>query len=88
MVYKSVNNQAPTYLMEIFIRLSDSCKKELRITETFLQENSSLSYTTMLHKQTLEKDIARLARENYTNGVKEIIIVRECLDFKYLCMIY
>ena len=36
MVFKSVNNQALTYLTEIFVRLSDSCKRELRNTKTDL----------------------------------------------------
>ena len=36
MVYKSVNNQAPIYLTEMFVRLSDACKRELRNTETDL----------------------------------------------------
>ena len=36
MVFKSVNNQAPTYLTEMFVRLSDSCKRELRNTKTDL----------------------------------------------------
>ena len=34
MVYKSVNNQAPIYLTEMFIRLSDACKRELRNSKT------------------------------------------------------
>ena len=29
MVYKSVNDQAPTYLTEMFVRLSNSSKREL-----------------------------------------------------------
>ena len=33
-VYKSVNNQAPIYLTEMFVRLSDACKRELRNTKT------------------------------------------------------
>ena len=33
-VYKSVNNQAPIYLTEMFVRLSDACKGELRNTKT------------------------------------------------------
>ena len=36
MVYKSVNNQAPIYLTEMFVRLSDACKRELRNTKTNL----------------------------------------------------
>ena len=36
MVYKSVNNQAPIYLTEMFVRLSDACKRELRNTKTDL----------------------------------------------------
>ena len=36
MVYKSVNNQAPIYLTEMFARLSDVCKRELRNTKTDL----------------------------------------------------
>ena len=36
MVYKSVNGQAPTYLAEMFIRLSDSSKRQLRNTKTDL----------------------------------------------------
>ena len=36
MVYKSVNDQAPTYLTEMFGRLSDSSKRELRNTKTDL----------------------------------------------------
>ena len=36
MVYKSVNDQAPIYLTEMFARLSDTCKRELRNTKTDL----------------------------------------------------
>ena len=36
MVYKSINNQAPIYPMEMFARLSDSCKRERRNTKTDL----------------------------------------------------
>ena len=36
MVYKSLNNQAPIYLTEMFVRLSDACKRELRNTKTDL----------------------------------------------------
>ncbi len=36
MVYKSVNEQALTYLTEMFVRLSDSCTRELRDTKTDL----------------------------------------------------
>ena len=36
MVYKSVNNQAPIYLTEMFVRLPDACKRELRNTKTDL----------------------------------------------------
>ena len=36
MVYKSVNNQALIYLTEMFLRLSDSCKRELHNTKTDL----------------------------------------------------
>ena len=36
MVYKSVNNQAPIYLTEMFVRLSDACKRELRNNKTDL----------------------------------------------------
>ena len=36
MVYKSVNDQAPTYLEAMFVKLSDSSKRELRNTETYL----------------------------------------------------
>ena len=36
MVYKSVNDQAPIYLIEMFVRLSDACKRELRNTKTDL----------------------------------------------------
>ena len=36
MVYKSVNNQAPIYLTEMFVRLSDACKRELRNAKTDL----------------------------------------------------
>ena len=35
-VYKSVNDQAPIYLTEMFARLSDTCKRELRNTKTDL----------------------------------------------------
>ena len=34
MVYKSVNDQAPIYLKEMFARLSDTCKRELCNTKT------------------------------------------------------
>ena len=33
---ESVNNQAPIYLTEMFVRLSDACKRELRNTNTDL----------------------------------------------------
>ena len=33
-VYKSVYDQSPTYLIEMFIRLFDSCKRELRNATT------------------------------------------------------
>ena len=33
MVYKSLNDQAPTYLTETFVNLSDSWKRELRNTK-------------------------------------------------------
>ena len=36
MVYKSVNDQAPTYLAAMFVKLSDSSKRELRNTKTDL----------------------------------------------------
>ena len=36
MMYKSVNDQAPTYLTEMFVNLSDSCTRELRNTKTDL----------------------------------------------------
>ena len=36
MVYKSVNDQAPAYLAEMFVKLSDSGKRELRNTKTDL----------------------------------------------------
>ena len=36
MVYKSVNDLAPTYLAEMLVRLSDSSKRELRNTKTDL----------------------------------------------------
>ena len=36
MVYKSVNDQAPIYLTEMFVKLSDKCKRELRNTKTNL----------------------------------------------------
>ena len=36
MVYKTVNNQAPIYLTEMFVRLSDTCKRELGHTITDL----------------------------------------------------
>ena len=36
MVYRSVNDQAPIYLTEMFARLSDTCKRELRNTKTDL----------------------------------------------------
>ena len=36
MVYKAVNKQAPIYLTEMFARLSDACKRELRNTKTVL----------------------------------------------------
>ena len=36
MVYKSVNGLAPTYLTEMFARMSDTCKRELRNTKTDL----------------------------------------------------
>ena len=34
MVYKSINDLAPTYLTEMFSRLSDTCKTELRNTRS------------------------------------------------------
>ena len=34
--WKAVNNQAPIYLTEMFARLSDACKGELRNTKTDL----------------------------------------------------
>ena len=37
MVYKSINDLAPTYLTEMFSRLSDSSKRELRITRSDLE---------------------------------------------------
>ena len=36
MVYKAVNRQPPIYLTEMFTRLSDVCKRELRNTKTDL----------------------------------------------------
>ena len=36
MVHKSVNKQAPIYRTEMFVRLSDACKRELRNTKTDL----------------------------------------------------
>ena len=36
MVYKSINDLAPTYLTEMFSRLSDSSKRELRNTRSDL----------------------------------------------------
>ena len=36
MVYKSVNKQTPTYLTEMSVKLSDSCKRELRNTKAHL----------------------------------------------------
>ena len=36
MVHKSVNNQAPIYFTEMFVRLSDACKRELCNTKTDL----------------------------------------------------
>ena len=35
-LYKAVNKQAPIYLTEMFARLSDVCKRELRNTKTDL----------------------------------------------------
>ena len=37
MVYKSINDLAPTYLTEMFSRLSDTCKRELRNTRSDLE---------------------------------------------------
>ena len=36
MVYKLASDQAPIYLAEMFVRLSDICKRELRSTKTDL----------------------------------------------------
>ena len=36
MAYKSINNQAPIYPTEVFVRLSDSGKRELCNTKTDL----------------------------------------------------
>ena len=37
MVYKSINDLAPTYLTEMFSRLSDTSKRELRNTRSALE---------------------------------------------------
>ena len=37
MVYQSINDLAPTYLTEMFSRLSDTCKRELRNTRSDLE---------------------------------------------------
>ena len=42
MVYKSINDLAPTYLTEMFSRLSDTCKRELRNTRSDLVLQSQL----------------------------------------------
>ena len=37
MVYKSINDLAPTYLTEMFSRISDTCKRELRNTRSDIE---------------------------------------------------
>ena len=37
MVYKSIDDLGPTYLTEMFSRLSDTCKRELRNTQSDLE---------------------------------------------------
>ena len=37
MVYKSINDMAPIYFAEMFSRLSDKCKRELRNTRSDLE---------------------------------------------------
>ena len=37
MVYKSINDLAPTYLAEMFSKLSDTCKRALRNTRSDLE---------------------------------------------------
>ena len=37
MVYKSINNEAPNYLMSLFERLSQNTARELRNTKTDLK---------------------------------------------------
>ena len=49
MVYKSVNDQAPTYLAEMFVRVSDSSKRVLRNRPFSDSEKESQSNDTLLH---------------------------------------
>ena len=54
-MYKSVNDQAPIYLTEMFVRLSDTCKREFRNTKTDLAVlvANRLSARTAFHTQVL-----------------------------------
>ena len=72
MVYKSVNNQAPIYLTEMFFRLSDACKRELRNTKTdlsFLVENRPLARNAF-HIRVLNYGTIFKLQSNHQNRMK------------------
>ena len=71
-VYKSVNNQAPIYLTEMFVRLSDACKRELRILEQiwpFLFANR-LSARNAFHIRVLNYGTIFRLKPNHQNLMK------------------
>ena len=63
MVYKSINDLAPTYLTEMFLRLSDASKRELRNTRSDLEipvQRSANSHKCFSYKGATELSQPRI----------------------------